>query len=128
MQENKVAAFDAYCKKCLRFAVIDYKNRQKQMREMEIPSIIVDEGMFFDDDFLFANSLKVLNFEIQIQNELFYDALKTMHQKSIDILYLSACENMSDYEIAKYLKLPRTTVQYIRTSTREKIKKMMGER
>lgn len=126
MRENYVAAFDAYCKKCLKFAVIDYKNRQKKLQSAEIPTEMADEGIPFDEELLVASRLKVLNFEIQIKNELLYDALRSMHQKNIDILYLSACENMSDYQIARYLNIPRATVQYIRTSSKEKIRKMMG--
>ncbi len=69
-----------------------------------------------------------MNFEIDITNELLYDALQNIKQQSIDVLYLSACEDMSDNKISKLLKIPRSTVQYIRVTSGAKIRKMMGDK
>ena len=63
-----------------------------------------------------------------IKNDLFYDVLIKFKKRDLDILYLSACEDMSDSEISKELHIPRSTVQYHKTKTKEQIRKMMGEK
>ena len=39
---------------------------------------------------------------------------------------MSVCEEMSDAEISKELNIPRSTVQYLKVKTKEKIRRMMG--
>ena len=70
--------------------------------------------------------LKVMNFEIAIKNDLFYESLLKLKKREVDVLYLSVCEEMSDAEISKELNIPRSTVQYLKVKTKEKIRRMMG--
>ncbi len=128
-ESGKVAAFDIYCKKCLKFKLIRYINQQNKLNKQEFLTDVIEvferNG---NEEIELSKKLKVMNFEIDIANELLYDALQNIKQRNVDILYLSACENMSDCEISRILKIPRRTVQYIRVTSQAKIRKMMGDK
>ena len=127
-KDERVWQFIGYCKKCLRYEKIDYVEAQQVSFDKEIPLDFIGYIGVYPDDFEIENMLQVMNFEIAIKNDLFYDVLIKFKKRDLDIQYLSACEDMSDSEISKELHIPRSTVQYHKTKTKEQIRKMMGEK
>ena len=94
--------------------------------ENEIPVDFIGYLGAYSGDIEIENMLKVMNFEIAIKNDLFYESLLKLKKREVDVLYLSVCEEMSDAEISKELNIPRSTVQYLKVKTKEKIRRMMG--
>lgn len=64
--------------------------------------------------------------EVGIESDLLAEALSTLTVKSRDILLLSYFLDMSDVEIANVLDMARSTVQYRRSASLNKLKKYMG--
>lgn len=62
---------------------------------------------------------------VGIENDLLAIALSNLPEQSRDVVLLAYCLDMTDVEIAEALNMPRSTVQYQRTSSLNKIKKHM---
>ena len=125
-KDEKVYQFIGYCKSCLRFEKLDYLKFQNVALKREIPVGFVKNLSISHSNNELENMIKVLDFKIAIKNDLFYECLIKLKKREVDILYLSACEDMSDTDISKELKLPRSTVQRVKRKTKDKIRKMMG--
>ena len=125
-KDERVWQFIGYCKTCLRFEKLDYIKVQQVAFENEIPIDFIGYLGAYSGDIEIENMLKVMNREIAIKNDLFYESLLKLKKREVDVLYLSVCEEMSDAEISKELNIPRSTVQYLKVKTKEKIRRMMG--
>lgn len=65
-------------------------------------------------------------FEIEIESDLLAVALSKLPVKSREILLLSYFLDMTDTEIANILDMARSTVQYRRTASLNRLKNYMG--
>jgi RNA polymerase sigma factor (sigma-70 family) len=65
--------------------------------------------------------------DVGIKNESLANALSKLSAQARDIVLLAHCLGMKDAEIAARLDMARNTVQYRRTSSLEKLRKMMTE-
>jgi RNA polymerase sigma factor (sigma-70 family) len=131
-QETIQKQFERYCKSILRNAK---KNRMRDMRrlaehEIAFPDLSEREmtGLYATDDY----ATDYIHFEagghdVPIKNDLLADALTKLPRQTRDIVLLAHCLGMKDAEIAALLDMARSTVQYRRTSSLEKLKKMMTE-
>lgn len=106
--------FDSYMKKSLRRCLFRYREKNKNITDIEILS---DDNLnsyaLEDFDFL-ENSVRVLNFDMIVKNDLLYESLKSLEQYQRDIIYLSMCQNYSDREIGERLNMSRSAVQRIK--------------
>ena len=71
--------------------------------------------------------MNVLNFVVNIKHELLFDALSTLNSKKRDVVLLRYWLNMTDEEIAQKLNIVRRTVNYMRTSSLNEMKKFMED-
>ena len=71
------------------------------------------------------NQLTVFEFEIEITNDLLEEALKHLTKRKRDVILLSFFEEMSDVEIAKKMKLVRSTVNEHKKRSLEILKELM---
>ena len=122
--------FDSFCKKVLRAEKVDYFRTQSSQMNKEIPfcelsQSQLDELRVTDKYPSDMTVFKVQDFEISVENDLLADALKSLSAMSRDIVLLSYFMDYTDHEIADMLNIIRSTVQYRRTSSLNKMKKHM---
>ena len=122
--------FDSFCKKILRAEKVDYQRSmcgqmEKEILFSELSQSQLDELRVTDKYPSDLTMFKVQDFEIGVENELLADALKSLPAISRDIVLLSYFMNYTDHEIAEMLNIIRSTVQYRRISTLNKMKKHM---
>ena len=77
------------------------------------------------DDKYHAQQFNVLNFEIDVQDELIAEALAALSEDRRRIILLYYFLGMNDREIGEVLHLIRETVQYRRTSSLKQLKEIM---
>lgn len=104
------------------FRINIYKAQTRLMKReiLSDDAQIIEEETYDDYDFL-ENKIAVMNFKMTIKNDLLYEVLNSMEQLHRNIVYLSLCENVSDNEIGKKLKMPRSTVQYVKQKLKKEI-------
>lgn len=122
--------FDSFCKKVLRSEKVDYlrtlsSQMKKEILFSELSQSQIDELRVTDKYPSDLTMFKVQDFEIGVENELLADALKSLPAISRDIVLLSYFMDYTDHEIAEMLNIIRSTVQYRRTSSPNKMKKHM---
>ena len=127
-------AFNGFCKKALRReasnAHRDVKSYQKHFvcfsdlspeEEDQLYSIDAQEdGEDHDNSFRVGGK--------RITPELLAEALCTLPEEKRNAVMLYYFQNMSDVDIAKLYSIPRSTVQYRRTSSLETLKQFLEER
>lgn len=114
-------------KKKVRISLLNLKiNKHKKhikLREREVLTneILLIENEIQDDYSFLENRVKVMDFKMTIKNDLLYAVLNEMGQQQRDIVYLSLCEEMSDREIGKKLRISRSKVQRIKQKMKKTI-------
>ena len=97
--------FNAYCKRTLRNELIDACRERKSRRRHEV------------------------NFsDLKITAKLLAEALHSLPDEKRQAVLLYYFFDMTDVEIAELMKVPRSTVQYRRTSSFELLKRYLEER
>ena len=129
--KNKI--FDHYCRKVLRNEAYDcfrkiqrYRKKEvsfSDLSEEEIKKIKVEDE--YDLDY---QKYKVLGFDVIVKDVLLSEALNLLSEKKRNVILLAYFFDMTDYEIAEYLKLKQSTIHYHRTSSLEILKKFLEER
>ena len=128
--QTVVHKFDTICKKVLRNERTDYYRsfnyrRQNETLFCEFDDWQVNEFETIDQYPSDKTYFQVQDYEIGIENELLAAALLTLPKIQRDIVLLSFFMEVSDVEIARILNMYRSTVQYKRSSSLEKLKKYM---
>ena len=125
--------FNAYCKRTLRNELIDAcrERKRRQLREVIFSDLTPQEerqlytvDKYFQDcheEAFCAGGLK-------ITAKLLAEALHTLPDEKRQAVLLYYFFNMTDVEIAEAMKIPRSTVQYRRTSSFELLKRYLEER
>lgn len=90
------------------------------MTEME-KLIVMDKHMEDIERF------QVLDYDIEIRDELLGEALKNLPDKKREVILMSYFMNLPDGEIVREMNLVRSTVNYHKSSSIEKLRKMMEE-
>lgn len=100
---------------------IDIYRLYKKIHEKEFLTEESDIGkdVSYDNYDFLENKVIVMDFKMTVKNDLLYEVLNSLEQHQRDIIYLSMCEEMSDMEISKKLKMSRSKVQRIK----QKLKK-----
>ena len=125
-----VHQFDAICKKVLCDERTDYYRSVDARGKHETLFCELDERQVnaFETVDRYPSDktyFQVQEYEIGIENELLAAALLTLPKMHRDIVLLSFFMEVSDVEIARILNMYRSTVQYKRSSSLEKLKKYM---
>ena len=128
--EDKRHAFDSFCKKILKNEARDYYKAIKRQVEREILFSELSEHELeqlstMDSYFEIERTFNVLGCEIIVVDELIAELLQKLPEHKRNIILLSYFLGMTDREIGAKLDLIRTTVQYQRASTLQKLKKLM---
>lgn len=130
--QQKAEAFDSYITKILKYAVRDYFRQMKRRGEREVSlSGLTGAGLselgivdkYFSDEYAFD----VLDWRIAVSDYELGEALNALPADKRGIVLLSYFLDMTDEEIARRLKLARSTVTYRRASTLRELKKMLEE-
>lgn len=119
----KVNQFKKHIRISLNNFRIDIYRLYKKMYEKEYltdETAFVDNALYDDYDFL-ENKVAVMDFKMTVKNDLLYEVLNSLEQHQRDIIYLSLCEEMSDMEIGKKLKMSRSKVQRIKQKLKKEI-------
>lgn len=124
--------FDRFCKKVLVGEMKDYK---KQLLRKATKEVLFSE--FVLRDFNLENlscvemkdvyTIKVMGFDIDIENTLIAEAVLSLNKKGRDIVLMSYFLEMTDKEIAKELKLVQSTVNYHKKNNLKKMRKFIEE-
>ena len=124
--------FDSFCKKVLRNEMLNYEKAKKRRQENEVlfseMTMTEMEELLVTDKYMEdIECFQVLDYDIEIRDELLGEALKNLPDKKRDVILMSFFLNLPDGEIAKAMNLVRSTVNYHKSSSIEKLRKMMEE-
>lgn len=125
--------FDAFCKKVLKNEALDYHDEIARKSKKEIlfsglPVEVMEQLSSNDRYFKEDKTFGVLGHIVYIDNEELAEAIAALSDEKRAIILLAYFLEMSDYEIAKALKMVRRTITYRRTSTLKLLKKLIGGR
>lgn len=122
--------FDSFCKLVLRGEKVNYEKEMdyRNRHEISISCLTEEElGCLNTEDEYMAESeiFQVLNYDVEVKDELLGEALKYLPKKKRDVILLSFFMDMTDTEIAKQMNLVRSTIHHHRTSSLQSLKKIM---
>ncbi len=124
--------FDSFCKALLKNEMIDYERERSYRLKHEISfSALTQEELgrlsIMDDYIAESEMFRVLDYDIEVKDELIGEALKYLPEKKRNVILLSFFLEMTDTEIAKHMNLVRSTIHHHRTSSLKALKKIMEE-
>jgi len=125
-------AFNAFCKRVLKNEAINIYNerQQRQEREMTFSNLTPQEvNQLFTLDKQYEGE-EGQGFQVDGKNitpKLLVEALRTLPIEKRKTVLLYYFFNKSDVEIAELLEIPRSTVQYRRTSSFKRLKRFLEE-
>jgi len=125
-------AFNAFCKRVLKNEAINTYNerRQQQAKEMTFSDLTPqEENQLYTLDKQYEGE-EGQGFQVagkKITSKLLAEAMRTLPKEKRTAVLLYYFFNKSDVEIAQQLNIPRSTVQYRRTSSFERLKRFLEE-
>ena len=122
--------FDRLCKLALKGEKIDYIRHMEYLRKNEVmlselSQKELDQLATYD---LESYKFQVLNYDIEVKDVLIAEALTSLTKRKRDVILLSYFMGMSDAEIARKMKLVRSTVNEHRKRSLEILKDVMEEK
>ena len=125
--------FDRICKLALKGEKIDYIRHMEYLHKNEVMISELSQEelnqLFVQDEYdLESFRFQVLNYDIEVKDSLIAEALTLLTKKKRDVILLSYFMGMSDAEIARKLKLVRSTVNEHRRRSLEILKEVMEEK
>lgn len=125
-------AFNGFCKRTLKHEAINAhkQTKRQQLREVTFSDLTPhDENQLYTLDTYFENKAAKA-FTVggkKITPKLLADALHSLPEDKRNAVLLYYFMEMSDVEIAEQFDIPRSTVQYRRTSSFELLKRYLEE-
>ena len=124
--------FDSLAKKVMDAVVKKYHRdmRRRNRHEASFSDLSIFESdllRFMDDYDCESTAFEVMGEEVLVADDKLVEALKSLPERKLDIIMMFYFMDMSDAEIAEVLELNRSTVYRHRTSTLEKIRKIMED-
>ncbi len=124
--------FDSYCKKVLKNHARNYEKQLRRNRKRECFSEDVCRDPKLTQYFSFPPyeekyTFRVKNMDVAVKDFLLGAALEKLDANQRDIVLLAYFLDMTDREIAEYLKLVRRTVTYRRGAILKQLKKILEE-
>lgn len=126
-------AFNGFCKRTLKNEAINAHRdtRRRQIHEVSFSNLTPqEENQLYTYDTYFANDEAEKSFCVagkEITAKLLADALHSLPDEKREAVLLYYFFDMNDMEIAKLRDVPRSTVQYRRTSSFELLKRYLEE-
>ena len=130
---QKRCTFNGFCKKVLKNEAIDAirENRTRSRREVTFSDLSPqEENQLYTCDQYFVNDEAEKSFFVagrEITAKQLADALHSLPEEKRQAVLLYYFFDMTDVEIAELMKIPRSTVQFRRTSSFELLKKYLEE-
>lgn len=124
--------FDSLSKKVVNAVVMTYHRDMKTRKRFEapfadIPDFELDTCGMTDKYTYDYTAFDILGEQVHIADDKLVKALQSLPERKLDIIMMFYFMDMSDIEIAEILDISRSTVYRHRTSTLEKIRKIMEE-
>ena len=118
--------FDSFCKN----EMIDYERERSYRLKHEVSfSELTQEElsrMTNTDEYIVESEVfRVLDYDVEVKDELIGEALKYLPEKKRNVILLSFFMDMTDTEIAKHMNLVRSTIHHHRVSSLQALKKIM---
>ena len=125
--------FDRICKLALKGEKIDYIRHMEYLHKNEVMISELSQEelnqLFVQDEYdLESFRFQVLNYYIEVKASFIAEALTLLTKKKRDVILLSYFMGMSDAEIARKMKLVRSTVNEHRRRSLEILKEVMEEK
>ena len=125
--------FDRICKLSSKGEKIDYIRHMEYLHKNEVMISELSQEelnqLFVQDEYdLESFRFQVLNYDIEVKDSLIAEALTLLTKKKRDVILLSYFMGMSDAEIARKMKLVRSTVNEHRRRSLEILKEVMEEK
>ena len=122
--------FDSFCKTLLKNEMIDYERARSYRLKYEIsfPELTQEElkRMSTVDEYIVESEIfHVLDYDVEVKDELIGEALKYLPEKKRNVILLSFFMDMTDTEIAKHMNLVRSTIHHHRISSLQALKKIL---
>ena len=133
-KKKKRCTFNGFCKTVLRNEAIDAIRERKYRRKHEVTFSELspqEENQLYTCDQYFANDEAEKSFFVagrEISAKMLADALHSLPEEKRQAVLLYYFFDMSDKEIAELMKIPRSTVQFRRTSSFELLKRFLEEK
>lgn len=131
---QKRCTFNGFCKKVLKNEAIDAirENRTRSRREVTFSDLSPqEENQLYTCDQYFVNDEEEKSFFVagrEITAKQLADALHSLPEEKRQAVLLYYFFDMTDVEIAELMKIPRSTVQFRRTSSFELLKRFLEEK
>lgn len=125
-------AFNGFCKRVLKYEAINhYRDTKRKLKhEVSFSDLSPQEekqlhtvDRYFEDGDEDGYCIKGL----KITSKMLAEALHTLPKEKRQVVLMYYFLDKSDVEIAEELNIPRSTVQYRRTSSFEQLKKYLEE-
>ena len=122
--------FDSFCKTLLKNEMIDYERARSYRLKYEISfSELTQEELnrmsTMDEYIVESEIFHVLDYDVEVKDELIGEALKCLPEKKRNVILLSFFMDMTDTEIAKHMNLVRSTIHHHRISSLQVLKKIL---
>ena len=131
---QKRCTFNGFCKKVLKNEAIDAirENRTRSRREVTFSDLSPqEENQLYTCDQYFVNDEAEKSFFVagrEITAKQLADAFHSLPEEKRQAVLLYYFFDMTDVEIAELMKIPRSTVQFRRTSSFELLKRFLEEK
>lgn len=124
--------FEVFCIRVLQNEARDcYRELERMSRKMVLFSDLTEEQLNrfsnteeYDSDFYL---FEINGYKVKVRNAKIGEAISKLPKKKQDIILLSFFLDMSEADIAKYLKLGQSTVHYHKANSLKELKKLMEE-
>lgn len=123
-------AFNAFCKRVLKNEVINIYNEKQQQKAKELTFSDLtpqEENQLYTLDKQYEGEASFQVAGKKITPKLLAEALRTLPKEKCKTVLLYYFFKKSDVEIAELLDIPRSTVQYRRTSSFKRLKRFLEE-
>ncbi len=122
--------FASFCKNLLKNEMIDYERARSYWLKYEISfSKLIQEELnrrsTMDEYIVESEIFQVLDYDVEVKDELISEALKCLPEKKCNVILLSFFMDMTDTESAKYMNLVRSTIHHHRISSLQALKKIL---
>ena len=124
-------AFNAFCKRVLKHTTIDIYNerRRQQSKERTFSELTLYETnqLYSIENYSEDNTEEFQLADKRITANLLAEAMHTLPEEKRNTVLLYYFLHLSDMEISQKLNVPRSTVQYRRTSALQRLKRFLEE-
>lgn len=129
-QESVRHRFDRLCQMSLKGEAIDYYRhmdyrRKNEIMLSELPEKELRELSIMDEYSAENHRFCVLGYDIEVKDALIAEALQELSEKKRNVILLSYYMEMSDAEIAREMKLVRSTIHEHKKRSLELLKQSM---